>query len=352
MCHGSTNDQRHLLGKPLVQALLPLSERRGVSSAELLRGTTLSVQKLKLNNFRLTNHELMSLLASAEEKVNDPHLWQLVTETLFRDKLSPLIDLIIHAKSLKQSLVHLSRFQNLLQPFLFTPTQQFGSSLQLDFIPVSGLSGKMGQHCYVANCKVGIAILLMLGRSRGLAIEQWQVYLPKEISPLPIWSKWLKSINSRPISALTIPVSQLTEKRPERDLPRYYQALSFCQIQQQTKAQSPFLLTIFKWLENQIEMGGYISLKELAYEMGVSLSSCKRLLASHGYNFQQVYDLVRLHKLLNLLQQHPYSNVELAQRLGYSNPNNFRRACKRWLGMVPDELRRQSSTLFVSTRIT
>lgn len=351
MCHGSTNDQRNLLGKPLVQALLPLSERRGVSSAELFRGTTLSVQKLKLNNFRLTNHELLSLLASAEEKVNDPHLWQLVTETLFRDRLSPLIDLIIHAQSLKQSLVHLSRFQNLLQPFLFTPTQQFGSSLQLDFIPVSGLSGKMGQHCYVANCKVGIAILLMLGRSRGLAIEQWQVYLPKEISPLPIWSKWLKSINSRPISALTIPVSQLTEKRPERDLPRYYQALSFCQIQQQTKAQSPLLLVVFKWLESQIEVGKDASLKELAEEMGVSLSSCKRLLANHGYSFQQVYDLVRLHKLLNLLQKHPYSNGELAQQLGYSNPNNFRRACKRWLGMVPDELRRQNSALFVSTRI-
>lgn len=32
--------------------------------------------------------------------------------------------------------------------------------------------------------------------------------------------------------------------------------------------------------------------------------------------------------------KHPYSNVELAQKLGYSNPNNFRRACKRWLGIV------------------
>lgn len=350
MCRWSTNGQRHLLGKPLIQALLPLAERRGISSSELFRDTALSEKKLKLNNFRLTNHELLSLLASAEEKINDPHLWQLVAETLFRDRLSPLTDLIVHAQNLKQALVHLSRFQSLLQPFLFTPTQQFESSLQLDFIPVAGLAGKLNQHCYAANCKIGIAMLLMLGRARGLALEQWQISLPKTVSPLPTWSKWVKDIRPRPISGLTIPVSQLKEKPPERDHPRYYQALSFCQIQHPTKAQSPLLLVVFKWLDNQIEMGQDVSLKELAQQMGVSLSSCKRLLANHGYSFQQIYDLVRLHKLLNLLQKRPYSNVELAQRLGYSNPNNFRRACKRWLGMVPDELRQQNSALFVSTR--
>lgn len=351
MCRWSTNDQRHLIGKPLVQALLPLAERRGISASELFRDTTLSEPKLQLNNFRLTNHELLLLLASAEEKVNDPHLWQLVTETLFSDRLSPLTDLTAHARNLKQALVHLSRYQSLLQPFLFTPTQQFENSLQLDFIPVAGLSGKMNQHCYAANCKIGIAILLMLGRARGLALERWQISLPKEVSPLPIWSKWVKDIGPRPISGLTIPISQLKEKPPERDLSRYYQALSFCQIQHPTKAQSPLLLRIFKWLGSQIEIGQDVSLKELAKEMKVSLSSCKRLLASHGYSFQQIYDLVRLHKLLNLLQKRPYSNVELAQRLGYSNPNNFRRACKRWLGIVPDELRQQHSTLLTSNSI-
>ena len=117
-----TNDQRRLLGKPFIRALLPLAERRGISSSELFRGTSLSEQKLQINNFRLTDHEMLSLLASAEEKINDPHLWQLVVETLFSDRLNPLIDLTVHAKTLKQALIHLSRFQSLLQPFLFTPT--------------------------------------------------------------------------------------------------------------------------------------------------------------------------------------------------------------------------------------
>ncbi|WP_286823156.1 MULTISPECIES: helix-turn-helix transcriptional regulator [unclassified Idiomarina] len=343
-----TNDQRRLLGKPFIRALLPLAERRGISSSELFRGTSLSEQKLQINNFRLTDHEMLLLLASAEEKINDPHLWQLVVETLFSDRLNPLIDLTVHAKTLKQALIHLSRFQSLLQPFLFTPTQRFENYLQLDFIPVEGLSGKMNQLCYSANCKIGVAILLMLGRARGLAINQWHVALPDDISPLPTWKKWVKKVSSRPICGLSIPAEQLQEHSPERNLAQYHQALSFCQMQHQTQARASVMLSVFKWLDYQLETGHDASLTELAAEIGISLSSCKRLLASHGYSFQQIYDLVRLHKLLNLLQKHPYSNVELAQKLGYSNPNNFRRACKRWLGIVPEELRQQQSALFIS----
>lgn len=341
----STNDHRGLLGKPLVQAILPLAERRGVSSAELFKGTALSEKKLQMNNFRLTGYEMLSLLASAERRVKDPQLWQLVIETLFGDRLTPLIDLIVHAKNLKHALIFLSRFQNLLHPFVFTPTQRHTSYLQLDLLPLTSLTDKMKQPSYHANCKMGIATLLMLGKARGLEIGQWQIFLPGDIAPLPTWSKWTKTVSFRPICGMKIPLTHLNKTAVRRDKSRYQQALSFCEIQNQPLTQPAFMLIVFKWLTKQVEIGADVSLKELASEVGLSLSSCKRLLSNHGYSFQQAYDLVRLHKLLNLLQRHPYSNVELAQQLGYSNPHSFRRACKRWLGVVPDELRQQHAAL-------
>jgi len=50
-------------------------------------------------------------------------------------------------------------------------------------------------------------------------------------------------------------------------------------------------------------------------------------------------DEVRNQLALQLLQQPELSNRQLAERLGYSDPHNFRRAFKRWTGFIPGHFR-------------
>jgi AraC-like DNA-binding protein len=63
------------------------------------------------------------------------------------------------------------------------------------------------------------------------------------------------------------------------------------------------------------------------------------LLQQHHTSYSQLLDEVRNQLALSLLNQQDLSNRQLAQRLGYSDEHNFRRAFKRWTGAIPSTFR-------------
>ena len=78
-----------------------------------------------------------------------------------------------------------------------------------------------------------------------------------------------------------------------------------------------------------------LSPEQLATEMALSPSALKRLLAQHQTSYSQLLDEVRNQLAVSLLTQQELSNKQLAERLGYSDEHNFRRAFKRWTGFIP-----------------
>jgi len=79
----------------------------------------------------------------------------------------------------------------------------------------------------------------------------------------------------------------------------------------------------------------------VARQLGLSVRSLQRRLATEGQTWKQLLEATR-HKLaLHYLRGTAHSIVDIACLLGYSDSANFTRACRRWEGRTPSMIRRE-----------
>lgn len=329
-----------LYAKPWLAALQPLLRQRGINTHELLRDLPPYYDDIKTANYRISHYQLQQLLGQVECRVNEPQIWQLLAETFCQTALNPLVELSLQAASLADALKYGYRHRDLVLPNVVVLPHRRTEGLVLDIIPFSGGRNKMTAAARRASIKLTIALVVSIAKLRGNQIMHWSLHLPMDITPLPVWEKWRVKTHVREIPRVMIPWEQLQQNRSVQPV-QLKQARYFCQIQRQSLAAPAQFERFFRYLLLRLNRSEDVSLGELSNAMGLSVSSCKRIFAKFGLSYQVFYDQVRLYKLLDLLQQPGGTNSELAQQLGYSNPNNFRRACKRWLGLGPDELRQR-----------
>jgi len=84
--------------------------------------------------------------------------------------------------------------------------------------------------------------------------------------------------------------------------------------------------------------------EELGREVGRSPRTLQRNLAAEGTSFRVILQNVRSAASAQLLQTTDLSVETVAQRLGYSDPANFRHAFVRWNGESPSSFRRRFVT--------
>jgi AraC-like DNA-binding protein len=86
--------------------------------------------------------------------------------------------------------------------------------------------------------------------------------------------------------------------------------------------------------------GGFRSLDEVADALHLSTRTLKRRLAAQGATYSELLEEQRRERAIMLLRSPGLSLDEVADRLGYSDPSNFRRAFRRWTGLSPAAYRR------------
>ena len=323
-------NQPRLFSKPLLQSILPIAERRGVAASSLLKNTSVLHSAWQQSNHRISLADWYRVTQNAEHQVKDNQLWPLVAQSMIQQRLSPLAELTLHAHHFFDVLKQLQYFRQLLQPLEFGAARWHGDYLDIYLLPSFGR--------IASNSYLSISLLVTIAQLRGLDVQQWQLRLPSNIPPLPQWSRWFDKISDGALVSIRIPRQQL-QQRLLTDSDHYRQAQAFCRIQQR-EATTPSALThTLLWTYRRLHRQEQISINELATHLQLSVSSCKRVLTQHGSHFQQCVDTMRLFRMVELLQAQPYNNSQLAEYLGYSNSNNLRRACKRWLGENPDRLR-------------
>ena len=79
--------------------------------------------------------------------------------------------------------------------------------------------------------------------------------------------------------------------------------------------------------------------EQVAELLCVSERTLQRRLSEEGTSFAELLDAVRREVAERLLAQAQLSVTEMAHELGFSDPSNFYRACKRWFGVSPGALR-------------
>mgnify|MGYP003350986365 CR=1 FL=1 len=83
--------------------------------------------------------------------------------------------------------------------------------------------------------------------------------------------------------------------------------------------------------------------EQVAEVLHVSERTLQRRLSEEGTSFAELVDAMRREVAERLLAQGQLSVTEMAYELGFSDPSNFYRACKRWFGVSPGSLRTPSS---------
>jgi len=86
--------------------------------------------------------------------------------------------------------------------------------------------------------------------------------------------------------------------------------------------------------------GGRLSLQEVARRVHVSTRTLIRRLRRAGTTYHEVLDAHLRESAEALLKDSHFGIAEVSQSLGYEDPANFGRACRRWFGMAPGEYRR------------
>jgi AraC-like DNA-binding protein len=105
----------------------------------------------------------------------------------------------------------------------------------------------------------------------------------------------------------------------------------------QFSTSSALMLQVEREMEDQLA-GGEPTLADVAARIGMSGSSMKQALAASGISFAEVLDGTRRRLAEGYLQSSlPLSDIAL--RLGYSEQSAFSRACRRWFGRTPRQLR-------------
>jgi len=99
-------------------------------------------------------------------------------------------------------------------------------------------------------------------------------------------------------------------------------------------------------LLSELVLTGSLSIERVAQYLGTSPRTLQRRLANRQRTYRDFVDEVRLTWAQTLLCKTDTPVHEIAQRLGYRNPNAFSRAFRRWTGTTPRAYRaavRQSS---------
>jgi AraC-like DNA-binding protein len=81
------------------------------------------------------------------------------------------------------------------------------------------------------------------------------------------------------------------------------------------------------------------SLREVAARLGLSPRTLVRRLEHRRTSYRTLLDGHRRRRAALLLAQAELTVAEVADRLGYDEPSNFGRACRRWFGMSPRRYR-------------
>ena len=136
-----------------------------------------------------------------------------------------------------------------------------------------------------------------------------------------------------PQAALTVPIDHADSRL--RDAAEHYVASILKRFPLDLGKQVETLIT------QQLPFGG-ATLDHIAEQLRLHKRTLQRRLAEHGIVFADLLDEVRKGMAQQLLHEPTVPLARVSGLLGYNEQSSFIRACKRWFGVVPGEVRRDA----------
>lgn len=139
-----------------------------------------------------------------------------------------------------------------------------------------------------------------------------------------------------PIWTLDLPV-----RNAQRSLARYLVAYAADRLAHLVLPRPGLTARVRSWIADCLDDHRAPLQDEAAEAMGMSTRQLQRQLAAENTAFRELADELRQRRAQVLLRDADTSVEEVAHKLGYGDPRSFYRACRRWTGRSPRDLRHQ-----------
>ena len=328
-------DDKALLFSAVALDMILLCQRRGFALDTLLKGSRLFEEDLRKATIKISPQQYLQLVSNCQKALPGPELAYLTAQSWLHHNHSPLLLMLRYSVNLQQALLSFYRYRSQLLPFVYVRLQRVQGQLRLMLRPSFAL-GK--QQAFIEQLMLHYLLGLVkqqLGDTSGLSISA--DHLDHETSWL-YQHQWQLIPELCLQNCLSLPLTLLKHSFTDANPKLWQQQQNWCQyLQQSIPEKISFTEQLEQWLFTVLRQSP--SQEEAARHWGLSLSSFKRLLAQQHTSYQQLQDQVKACAAQQALLLQGMSNKELASRLGYSDEHNFRRAFKRWTGLLPSQLR-------------
>lgn len=346
-----------------VVRLIDLAVQRGADRDGLLRGTGIFYQDLQLAHSqaqstvpiptRLSSAKLLKLIQNANKLVKSQDLGFMLGRRLFPANLgafsSPVNDaglLLSNSRHLNDMLRLASVMQRQLFPFIWCRAERTASHTHLIMNPAIARHEQEAFFLELLCSAIHSACKWQFGQTIPM---QFHFSFPR---PRNIY-QYEENLGHRlhfdaPLAMLVIENHWLTQPLPDSSpMVRQQQRYLFTQTRKavgtgnQANHQTGEFLPpgLLQFVSEHLRKCPHSSLEEVAQTMQISPATLKRKLRQHGTHFQSLQDALRQQQAVFDLNVRGDTTKVIAERLGFTDLTNFRRAFKRWTGKTPSQMR-------------
>ena len=342
------NDNKILPGQGYLACLLDACLNHGLREAELLSHTRIFYRDLTRADHKFSTQQVLQLIRNVQgSRLNTRGLEFDFGSQCLSHQAMPLAQLIGNSENLGQGIQHLRDFQTTICPLVKVEEYNDGDYHYLVCVDRCG-SGSEGVTAQKADAQQFVLNSALVTVSRLLAplsadSSEWRYYLRGE-EPVDL-SHHYKFLGTNlrfgsPFHVLCIPQSDLRAMPAHRSPLAYEHQLAECRQKHHQLALPPsFIETAMTFVQRQVETNSH-SLSHCADYFAMSESTLKRKFKKHHCSYQQVSDQARTLLALKYLYINGYSNERVAEKLRFTDGNNFRRSFKRWTGELPSQFRK------------
>lgn len=329
-----TLNDKFLPAQGLVVCLVDLASQRGLNQDKLLHGTGIFREDLLHPDYHVSLSQIAKLLSQFQRLMPGNDASFQLGHRLFPD-VSVQASAIKYSANLSQALSLVSRFRMYVAPLLFGFRYRHEGFDYIVLNDAIGLAPQQYQFVVELYCTLLVsATRQLLGHRLPISFD-FPFARPRHIQEYEE-HLGLKIRFNRPNVCVRFESKYLHQALPSASELR--QQLALCQIDDNQQAQQTLVEAVSVYLRRH----RHSDLHELAAHLKLSPATLKRRLKDHHLRFSQLQDRVNMQQAYYLLTVKGLKNEVVAEKMAFSDVPNFRRACKRWTGFTPSELRAKS----------
>ncbi|MEM7436976.1 MAG: AraC family transcriptional regulator ligand-binding domain-containing protein [Myxococcota bacterium] len=312
--------------------------KRGLGDQDIFVGTRLGWEQLLEDDRFISFEQFARLARRGRELTGEGWLGLDVGRSMQVSSHGPVAYAMIASRDVGQALDLAARYASLRMEVAELRIERKAERVELHLEDRVGW-GDLAE--YVSSTILG-SVTLLLETVSGGNLPDARMFLAHT---RPAWENEYAS-RLRGISltfdagryVLDLPASFLATPCITADPAAYEQALRLCErAAAQRSAGDDFVQRV---LDSLLECEGeYPSLSETASALHVSDRTLIRKLKAQGTSYQNLLDDVRQELTVWYLKHTDLSIESIAVRVGYRDPSNFSRTCKRWFGTTPSAIR-------------